>query len=110
MIVKKAHKKPTKPLRTRNALPSDDWRASLRRRLGKVAGIDAVFAATSGLVIHIFSVMAEHESSTYDPLMRQEEQVEADHPGLAFDFHTRVHQGRPPQDSVPHGTELILIK
>ncbi len=110
MIAKKPTKKPTRSLRTRIAKPVRDWRDTVRHRLGKVAGIEAVFVAMSGKIIHVFSVMAEHESGIYDPLMSQEEKVEADHPNLAFDFHTRVHQGRSPRDSVPLGAELIFVK
>jgi hypothetical protein len=42
--------------------------------------------------------------------MKQENLVEKDHPSLFFDFHTRVHQGRPPHRSVPYGAEMVFLK
>jgi len=96
-------RKPAKKSRT-------DWRETLRRRLAKVPEIDGIFVARLGGVVHVFTVIAEHQSEIYDLLMKQESLVEKDHPRTSFDFHTREHQGRPPHRAVPHDAELVYLK
>jgi hypothetical protein len=78
--------------------------------MAKIPEIEGIFSTRVGGVVHVFTVIAEHKSEIYDLLMKQESLVERDHPRTAFDFHTREHQGRPPQRAVPHGAELVYLK
>jgi hypothetical protein len=87
-----------------------DWRESLRRRLTKVPEVEGIFIVKSGGTVHVFTVMEDHVSEAYGPLMKQESLVEKDHPSVYFDFHTRVHQGRPPHQAVPYGAEMVFLK
>ena len=107
-------KKPVKPKIKRKPASRNgkaaDWRDTLRRRLTRVPEIEAIFVVQSGGTIHVFTVMAEHISEAYDPLMKQESLVEKDHPALFFDFHTGVHQGRPPHRAVPYGAEMVYLR
>jgi hypothetical protein len=110
MVVKKT----TTRSRSRKAASSNgkqlNWRDTLRRRLAKVREIEAIFAVQTKGLIHVFTVVAEHDSDVYDPLLRQESLIEKDHPSLAFDFHTREHQGRPPYRTVPFEAELVYLR
>lgn len=110
MIAKKA----AKATKTRKTASTNgqvsNWRETLRHRLSKVAGIDGIFVVETKGLVHVFTVIAEHNSGIYDPLMKQESLVEKDHPKVAFDFHTREHQGRPPHEAVPRGAEVLFLK
>ena len=88
-------------------LTTSDWRESLRQRLRKVPEIEGLFVVTNGGTVHVFSVFEEIEFIRYKLLMKQEGLVEKDNPLITFDFHTRVHQGRPPHRAAPHGAEAI---
>jgi hypothetical protein len=107
-------KKPAKPKSKRKPSGDDgkttDWRESLRRRLTKVPEIEGIFVVKSAGTVHVFSVMEDHISEAYESLMKQESLVEKDHPSVFFDFHTRVHQGRPPHQAVPYGAEMVFLK
>ena len=107
-------RKQTKPTNKKRAASGngtpEDWRQSLRRRLTKLPEIDGIFVVQDGSTIHVFSVIEELESKLYKPLMKQERLIEKDHPSLSFDFHTRVHQGRPPHRAAPCGAELVFVK
>lgn len=109
MIAKRSVKTKSKR-KTRKAGKAADWRESLRRLLTKVPEIEAIYAAQSGGSIHVYSVIADHRSEIYPPLMKQEGLVEKDHPSIQFEFHTREHQGRPPHRSVPFDAELIFLR
>ena len=89
---------------------TSDWRGSLRRRLTKVREIDGIFVVKEGAVVHVFTVMEDHQSDIYGTLMKQERLVEKDHPSIEFDLHTRLHQGRPPHRAVPYGAEKVFLK
>jgi hypothetical protein len=89
---------------------SADWRETLRRRLTKVPEIEAIYIVESIGTIHVFTVIAEHRSEIYPPLMKQEDFVEKDHPFIQFEFHTREHQGRPPHRSVPFDAERVFMR
>jgi hypothetical protein len=94
---------------TTNGQPPS-YRESLARRLGKVAGIEVVYIMIRGDVVHVCSVMAEHESRIFKSLIKQENLVEKDHPDITFDFHTRVHQGRPLNRVVPTGADVVFSR
>ena len=79
-------------------------------RLTKVPEIDGIFVAEDGNTIHVFTVIAIHDSKIYKRLLKQEDLVEKDHPPLSFDFHTREHQGRPPHRAVPYGAEMVFVR
>src|SRR5439155_19840981 len=96
MIAKKPSKATRKRIDPAKLGKLFDWRESLRRRLSKIPEIEGIFAVATAGVIHVFTVIADHKSEIYEPLMKQESLVEKDHPSVAFDFHTREHQGRPP--------------
>lgn len=83
---------------------------TLAHRLGKVSGIEAVYVVVDENVVHVTSVMAEHESRIFKSLIKQENLVEKDHPDMSFDFHARVHQGRPLRRVIPTGVDVVLSK
>jgi hypothetical protein len=97
-----------RPAATNGALPP--YRESLVRRLTAIPEVEAVFIVADGNVVHVYSVLAGHQSRIFKALMKQENLVEKDQPGISFDFHTRVHQGRPPHRAVPFDSELVFLK
>ena len=104
-------KKSTKKRNARGEQPKrPGWRDSLRRRLAKVPEIDGIYFVKDGTTVHVFTVIKEHLSEIYEPLMKQETLVEKDHPRISFDFHTREHQGRPSHQAVPHGAEAVFLR
>ena len=106
---KKPRKAKNSRSNSRNGKPSS-IADSIRRHFRVVPAVEAVFMATEGKIVHVFSVTAEHESKIYKKLMKQETLVEKDHPTIAFDFHTRVHQGRPAHRAVPFDAIPVFEK
>jgi hypothetical protein len=84
---------------------------SIRRRLSKVPGVDAVYTWRDGhKVVHVTSVVKEIREAVYDKLIPQEELIEKDHPRIAFDFHVHARQNRSVESAIPQNTVLVFKK
>jgi hypothetical protein len=84
---------------------------SIRRRLSKVPGVDAVYVwRSSNHIVHVTSVVVEIREALFDKLIPQEDLVEEDHPRIAFDFHVRARQNRSVDSAIPPGSLLIFKK
>lgn len=83
----------------------------IRGALSRMPEIDAVFLLTDDTnVVHVFSVVKEFQSKIYDKLLKKERAIEKDLPFIAFEFHVRAHQGRPPAQAVPVEAELVYAR
>jgi hypothetical protein len=110
MIAKKKNPRSGKSPKAKSNGVQNNWRNSLLVRLTKVPEIDGIFVAENGNTIHVFTVIATHDSKIYKRLLKQEDLVEKDHPSISFDFHTREHQGRSPDRAVPFDAEMVFVR
>ena len=99
--------KPKKPGKKASARPKD-WRDALRKHLGKVSAVDAVFVNSENHTIHVYSVVEELKEEFYEQLIKEESKVEKAFPALPLEFHARAHQGREPHYAVPFDAELVF--
>jgi hypothetical protein len=84
---------------------------SFTRHLAGVLDIEAAYlAAGEDGIVHVYSVMLEHRSEVYCQLLEQERLIENDCPGVTFEFHVRVHQGRKPFQAVPFGAHPVYFR
>lgn len=76
--------------------------------------VEAVVAAYSKKdedgVLHVFSVVANHEGAVYEQVMDAEDRIRFRLPGVAMHFHLRAHQGRGPQAAVPFSCEPLFVR
>ena len=83
----------------------------IRGVLSKTRAIEAVYLFTDDAnVVHVFSVAREFRSSLYDDLLKKERAIGRGFPEIAFEFHVRAHQGRPPAEAVPFDAELVFAR
>ena len=108
MILRKKTK--TKEPAKASKRPPRDWRDAARRHLAKVRDVDAVFAFPENGTVHIYSVVADIDDKYCKRLMKQEALVEKECPTTSFEFHTRAHQGREPNEAVPWNAELVYLR
>jgi hypothetical protein len=108
MVVKKSPqaRKPS----ARAAVRPKDWREALRAHLAKVPEVDGVFMSAEKNVIHVYSVVLEFNDRLYKRLLKQESLIEKGFPEIAFEFHTRAHQGREPHFAVPFDAEQVFLR
>jgi hypothetical protein len=76
--------------------------------LQRVAEVSAVFVMRSDGHLHIFTVIREHRSSSYDRILRKERAIESALRGVELSFSVRAHQGRDPASVVPSSCKLIF--
>jgi hypothetical protein len=87
------------------------YELSLSRHLSKVKDVDAVSVEVGGDgIIHVYSIVYKFNSSFYQELLKQEQIVERECPGIYFDFHVRARQGRKPLDAAPIGSRLVFAR
>jgi hypothetical protein len=89
---------------------SASYHEALIRHLAGLVAVEGVFTLCEDPVIHVYSVIAEHQSAIYKSLLRRETLVEKEHPEISFEFHTRVHQGRPVHRAVPFGATQVYCR
>lgn len=83
----------------------------LRRTFSQLREVDAVFLSTDDLhVVHVYSVVRDFQSKTYDKLLRAENEIERDFSEIALEFHVRAHQGRKPAACVPFDAEAVFVR
>ncbi len=98
------------------ALP--EFRASLSREdsvigleLEQLRQVKAVYVHRDEEgVLHVYTVVPQHESATYSQLIRAEERIRSSLPARSIHFHIRAHQGRQPGRAVPLASEPIFIR
>jgi len=84
---------------------------SIRRHLSKVHGVEAVYTwIDPHNIVHVVSVVKEHDSRIYDRLIPGEERVEKDNPKVFFDFHVRMRQNRELASMLPSNCTVIFNK
>lgn len=113
MTVKKSNKRaPASKSRSRSANGKLlSWQESIRRHLSTVRGIDAVYTRVDlRNVVHVTSVIKDHDSKIYDSLIPKEDSVEKENAGVFFDFHVCARQNRTVEKTIPAGCLLIFKK
>jgi hypothetical protein len=111
MTARKTKSKPSAGAAPRASVNGDkpSYVDSIRRRLSTVEGLEAVFTWVDGhRVVHVVSVVEEHQSEIYDFLMPQEDLVETDNPGVPFDFHVRASQKRNIDTMIPSNAIVVF--
>jgi hypothetical protein len=83
---------------------------SVRLHLSRIGQIEAAYVSKEDDTFHIYSVMREYRPAIYSRLMKQEDLVEKDFPGVKLDFHTRASQGRDPSLAVPFGSQCAFTR
>jgi hypothetical protein len=93
-------------------LPADPktWQAAIGLHLAKVPEVDAVFVSTGKGTIHVYSVVEDIKEDFYDQLLKEENLIEKEFPGVEFEFHTRAHQGRKPTGDEEFSSELVFLR
>jgi hypothetical protein len=108
MVVKRSQK--PKKSSPEEAVHLKNWRDALGIHLAEVPEIDGVFVTEDNNVIHVYSVVSEFSDRPYKRLLKKESRIEKDFPNIAFEFHTRAHQGREPHFAVPYDAEQVFLR
>lgn len=91
-----------------NGIPP--YQESIRRHLSKVPGVDAVYTSVDRGIVHVISVVEDHDSEIYDSLIPAENRVEKENPKNYFDFHVRARQKRTVEELLLPTHTLIFKK